>query len=44
MISAMNMISLGGEEGEELREKHGPAYLQDFLFDDNVCQSKFFKT
>lgn len=30
---------LGGEEREELREKHGPAYLEDFLSDDNVCQS-----
>ena len=43
MISAMNMISLGGDEGEELREKHGSACLEDFLSDDNVCQSKFFK-
>ena len=43
MISAMNMIPLGGEEGEELREKHGPTYLEDFLSGDNVCQSKIFK-
>lgn len=33
----MNMIPLGGEEGEELRQKHGPVYLKDFLSDDNVC-------
>lgn len=33
MVSALNVTPLGGEEGEELSGKRGPAYLQWFLSD-----------